>query len=114
MNLTWLYVGALYAAAVWLARRGGVILPRRIAVFFYVLVLLFLFRPMTQAYVDVPVDCVTRIPPWAFVDRARTVNCDMNDIVTQMVPWADEVREQWRSFRFPLWSSRSGSGSVLL
>lgn len=114
MNPTWIHVGVLYAIGVWLARRSGVALPRRIAFFFYALVLVFLFRPMTQAYVDMPVDCVTRIPPWSLVDRAPTVNCEMNDIVTQMVPWAGEVRDDWRSLRFPLWSARSGSGSVLL
>ena len=48
MNPTWLYVAALYALAVWLARRARVDLPVRVGVFFYALVLNFLFRPLTQ------------------------------------------------------------------
>jgi len=33
MNPTWLYVAALYAFAVWLARRAGIDLPVRVALF---------------------------------------------------------------------------------
>ena len=31
-----------------------------------------------------------------------------------MVPWAHEVREQWKSLRFPLWNSHAVSGYPLL
>ena len=48
MNPTWLYVGALYALAAWRAR-----VPWRVAVLFYAMVLVFLFKPMTGDYVGV-------------------------------------------------------------
>jgi uncharacterized membrane protein YfhO len=115
VNPTWLYVAAVYALAVWLARRGGVQLRWRIAALFYVLVLLFMFRPMTQQYVNVPVDFVQRLTPWAYVTRTHTsLNPEMNDLALQIVPWAQQVRESWLSGQVPLWNERSGSGYPLL
>ena len=114
MNPTWLYVGALYALAVWLARRFGVDFRWRIAAFFYLLVLLFLWRPMTQSYVNLPVDFLSGLPPWSFTERIRPQNGEINDVALQMVPWAHEVREQWKSLRFPLWNSHAVSGYPLL
>lgn len=115
MNVTWLYVGALYALAVWLARRRGVELPWRIAAFFYALVLVFLFRPMTQAYVNIPADIVNIIPPWSGVaHKARISNFEMNDITMQIVPWAHQAREAWRSGHFPVWNALTGTGYPLL
>lgn len=116
MNPTWIYVAAVYAIAVWLARRSGVALPWRIAALFYGLVLVFLFRPMTQAYVDVPVDFIQRISPWSFTHRRAfyAINGELNDVATQMLPWAHQVREAWRSLRVPLWNPHAGSGYPLL
>ncbi|MEO8033862.1 MAG: YfhO family protein [Acidobacteriota bacterium] len=115
MNPTWLYVAAVYALAVWLAKRGGVELRWRIAAFFYALVLVFLFRPMTQQYVNLPVDIVDTLPPWSHqVAHPRMSNPEMSDITLQIVPWAEQVREQWRSMRAPLWNERSGAGYPLL
>src|SRR5512140_510347 len=115
MNPTWLYVLAVYAIAVWLARRGGVDLPRRMAALFYLMALLFLFRPMTQPCVNVPVDYVQRIPPWASATNSHTVtNSEINDIALQMVPWAHAVRESWKTLHVPLWNAHAGSGYPLL
>ena len=61
MNFAWLYVGALYAIAVALARR----ISWRIAILFYLIVLLLLFRPLTGPYVNVAADIVDMIPPWS-------------------------------------------------
>lgn len=115
MNPTWLYVLAIYAIAVWIARRRGGDLPWHVAAFFYTLVLLFLWRPMTQAFVNVPVDCVQGLPPWSyFVRNHHNWNGSLNDIPQQMLPWAHQVRESWKSLSFPLWNPRSGSGYPLL
>ena len=115
MNLTWLYVLALYALAVWVARRFNVDLPWRVAAFFYALVLLFLFKPMTQSFVNIPIDFVHQLPPWAFLTRhPRAHNAELNDLALQIVPWAHQVRESWKSFEVPLWNARSGSGYPLL
>jgi hypothetical protein len=114
-NPTWLYVAALYALAVWLARRRGVELPWRVPAFFYALVLAFLFRPMTQDAVNVPADFIRILPPWSEVGaRPHPSNPIMNDLPMQIVPWADQVRDAWRSLQFPLWNHLSGAGYPLL
>ena len=82
MNLTWLLVAAVYAASVWLARRGGMAELRwRIAALFYALVLLFLWEPMTQQYVNIPVDFIQTLPPWTHLTRNHHVwNAELNDV----------------------------------
>ncbi|HEX9985648.1 MAG TPA: YfhO family protein [Thermoanaerobaculia bacterium] len=116
LNPTWIYVGLVYAAAVWLLRRGGVELRRRVASFFYLLVLLFLFRPMVTDAVNLPVDFVQTLPPWAYLARhaPETQNSQLNDLALQLVPWAHQVRESWSSGSAPLWNAASGAGYPLL
>jgi len=115
MNSTWFYVAVLYAAAVWLARRWGSDFPWRIAGLFYALVLVFLWLPLTGPYVNIPVDIVQTFPPWFITTRDhRVANAEINDIVLQIVPWAHQVREAWKSLHFPLWNALSGSGYPLL
>ncbi|HVR40354.1 MAG TPA: YfhO family protein [Thermoanaerobaculia bacterium] len=114
-NPTWLYVAAIYALAVYLARRGVVAFPWRIAAFFYALVLIFLFKPMTQAWVNVPADFLQTLPPWAYVARDHHVqNAELNDVILQIVPWAHEARESWKALHVPLWNHLAGSGYPLL
>ncbi len=114
-NATWLYVGAVYFVAVFMARRSRIELPWRIAAFFYLLVLVFLWRPLTQDVVNLPVDFLRLLPPWSFLTRFhRAVNPDINDLVLQIVPWAHQVRESWLSGHIPLWNNLSGSGYPLL
>lgn len=114
-NATWLYVGVIYAIAVWLVRRVRIDLPWRIAAFFYLLVLIFLWRPLTTDVVNLPVDFLRSLPPWAFLTRFnKPINPEINDLVLQIVPWANQVRESWRSGHVPLWNNLSGSGYPLL
>jgi hypothetical protein len=115
MNPTWLFVGVVYAVAIWMARRAGVDLPKRIALFFYLLVLVFFWQPLTQDFVTMEVDYGKTIPPWAYLERDQRVgNPQMNDVYFQLTPWAHQVRESWRSFDVPLWNGLSGAGYPLL
>lgn len=118
MNPTWLFVGAVYLIAIGLARRAELVraaLRWRVAGFFYAIVLIFLFRPMTQDYISFPADIAETLPPWSHqLKHARMSNPDMSDITLQIVPWAEQVREQWRALRVPLWNERNGSGYPLL
>ena len=115
MNFTWLYVGLVYAAAVALARRAGAELPRRIALFFYLLVLIFFFRPLTQQYVNFQLDVLPSIPPWSHVTNYHyQYTSELNDLPMQIVPWMHQVRESWKSLTPPLWNHLSGAGYPLL
>ncbi|HEX7828757.1 MAG TPA: YfhO family protein [Thermoanaerobaculia bacterium] len=115
MNFAWLYVGALYAASVFLARRAGVDLPKRVALFFFAAVLAFFFQPLTQRSTNIHSDILKTIPPWYHVAADRfAANTELNDVPLQHVPWAHQVRESWKSLRAPLWNEASGSGYPLL
>ena len=114
-NPTWFYAGAVYAAAVTLARRAGIDLPRKVAVFFYALVFVFMYLPLTQDYVNLPVDFLRTLPPWTYTTTERfAVNDETNDIPLQIVPWAHQVRESWRRLEPPLWNHFSATGYPLL
>lgn len=118
-NATWIYVGALYAIAIACARRWSPTvrdgLRWRVAAFFYALVLIYLFRPMTGPYVNLPVDFVNILPPWgSWAHHGRLSNPEMNDLTMQIVPWAHQVREAWRSLHFPIWNPLAGCGYPLL
>jgi len=115
MNPTWLYVGVVYAIAIWLARRSGIVIPARVATFFYLIVLIFMWKPLTGRWVSMPLDIVHTLPPWSRLSHvARSLNPQMTDIVLQIVPWAHLSREALRSFTLPLWNSMNGCGYPLL
>jgi hypothetical protein len=115
-NPTWLYTGAVYAGAVWLARRGGIDLPRRVAVFFFALVFVFFYPVLTQDAVNTSVDYLGTLPPWEYTVPAgyQAGNVQLNDLALQIVPWAHQVREGWRSLHVPLWNNFAGAGYPLL
>ncbi|MFP5247753.1 MAG: YfhO family protein, partial [Thermoanaerobaculia bacterium] len=107
-------IGVVFGLCVWLARRAGVALPRRIALFFYLLTLLFFWKPLTGPYINFPIDVLPSIPPWQHLTEYRhQYTPELNDIPMQIVPWAHAVREQWRSFTPPLWNRYSESGYPL-
>jgi hypothetical protein len=122
MNLTWLYIGVLYAVAVWLARRANIDLPRRIAALFYVLVLIVLWRPLTTDTVLIAADIVKLTPPWSEmrapnrppVTKYEVTNTNIHDVPMQIVPWMHQVRESWRTFDVPLWNPMVGTGMPLM
>lgn len=110
MNWTWLYVGVLYFGAVAWGR-----FPKRIALFFFALVLVFFFQPLTQDSVATQDDFLNTLPPWHFVTKiSDSINGELNDIPLQHTPWGHQVRESWKSLRVPLWNERNGSGYPLL
>ncbi|HUO84710.1 MAG TPA: hypothetical protein VM534_06300, partial [Thermoanaerobaculia bacterium] len=96
MNGTFLFVALIYFAAVALGRRAVERLPWRVAIFFYLLVLVLLFEPMTGAFVGVPADYLDHFYPWMDDWKVPEVqNSEINDVILQIVPWAHLVRESW-------------------
>jgi len=115
VNPTWIYTGAVYTGAVYLARRCGIDIPWRVAFFFFALVLTFFFPVLTQDAVNTSVDFLGTLPPWEYTaPEHRAGNRQLNDLALQIVPWAHQVREGWRSLSPPLWNSASGAGYPLL
>jgi hypothetical protein len=118
LNPTWLYVGAIYAIAVALARRGGNPLPKRIALLFYALVVIFFFRAMTGPYVAIATDIPKLIAPWSAsapgLTKYTVQNMETHDVPMQLVPWAHQIREAWLSGHVPLWNALAGCGYPLL
>lgn len=118
LNPTWLYVGAVYAVAVWLARRGGNPLPKRIALLFYALVVIFFFKAMTGPYVSIAMDIPRLIAPWSAsapgLTKYTVLNMETHDVPMQLVPWAHQVRQAWLSGHVPLWNALAGCGYPLL
>ena len=114
-NLAWLYVAAVYGAAVWLARRGGVEVPRRVAVLFYALTLAFLLGPLTRNESNLHLDYLKNLAPWSEVSAdQRVLNPELNDVPMQHLPWAHQVRRSWRALSPPLWNPLAGCGTPLL
>src|SRR5512132_2985555 len=116
MNLTWIYVGALYAISLWGARRVAAI-GWRVAALFYLLTLIFFFKPMTGPYVNLATDALGLMPPWSAtstVDKFSVSNPQMHDPVMQMTPFADQVRKAWRSGHLPLWQDLTECGNPLM
>jgi hypothetical protein len=118
LNPTFIYVGVIYAIAVALARRGGNPLPKRIAILFYALVLVFLFKAMTGPYVCIATDIPKLIAPWSAsapgMTKYTVLNMETQDVPMQLVPWAHQVREAWKSGHVPLWNALAGCGYPLL
>ncbi|MEA2337954.1 MAG: hypothetical protein QOE82_1961 [Thermoanaerobaculia bacterium] len=70
---------------------------------------------MTGPYINVPVDFINILPPWGNWNQRHMVsNPEMNDLAMQIVPWAHQAREAWRSLHFPIWNALSGCGYPLL
>lgn len=117
MNPTFLYIAALYAIAV-----ARTTLPRKIALLFYLLVLAFLWRPLTQDVTIVAGDVVRLAMPWSEVrapgrvpvSKFEVSNANLQDVTMQIAPWAQQVREAWRSGEVPLWNAAAGCGYPLL
>ncbi|MFL6248344.1 MAG: YfhO family protein [Thermoanaerobaculia bacterium] len=117
MNLTWIYILALYAIGVW-----RVDIPRRIALLFYLLVLVYLWRPLTQDVTIIAGDVVRLAAPWSElyapnrppVSKFEVSNANLQDVTMQIAPWAHQVREAWRSGEIPLWNAAAGCGYPLL
>jgi membrane protein YfhO len=134
VNFTWLYVAVLYAIAVALANRSAErrgqsadegspsalrpppSTPWRVAALFYALTLAFLFRPMTGPYNNVAPDILKAVPPWkvAGFDKYSVSNFELQDVMFQLAPWAEQVHDQWRALHVPLWNDLAGCGMPLL
>ena len=115
MTWTFLYVAALYFAGIWVLRRWYTQFPWRVAVLFYLLVVVLSFGPMVLDTTDIPENHMLDMYPWAgFYKAPPRGNPETNDVMLQIVPWAHQVRQSWKKLEAPLWNDAAGGGYPLL
>lgn len=115
LNPAFLWVALVFFTSIAIGRRLGLQLPWRTATFFYLLTLVFLWRPLTGSFVGVPADYLRVLEPWrSLVTEGQNRNGEINDVILQMVPWAHQVRESWLRLEAPLWNAAAGGGYPLL
>ena len=113
--LLWLlYLGcgaAVLALVRWLR-------PRRCpsaseAAFVLVLPVLFCLPGFFRGRTLVPIDHVRLFAPWSIVASPSTRNANLNDVATQIAPWAKAVRMAWKEGSLP-WRNRWNGGGMAL
>ena len=110
---------ALYLAVVALAAGAAAFLGRRppglVLAALALLPVLFFWQGFFRERTPVPVDHAMLLPPWSSVRPASATryNPNLNDIATQMAPWAKAVRMAWKEGSLPLRLRWNGSGMAL-
>ena len=107
----------LYAATAFTLREAAAFLGRRIPFRFFlaflVLPVLFLLPAFTSNRTIFPVDHAMSLPPWNALPRVTPANPNLNDVATEMAPWAKAVRLAWKEGSLP-WRNRwNACGSPL-
>ena len=107
----------LYAVTAFAIRSAAGLLGRRIPLnVFLVQVLLpalFLLPAFTGNRTIFPVDHAMSLPPWNAMPHPPAANPNLNDVSTEMAPWAKAVRMAWKEGSIP-WRNRwNGCGSPL-
>src|SRR5437879_7241728 len=107
----------LYALTAFALRSAAGLLGRRIpARFFLAFVLLpalFLLPAFTGNRTIFPVDHAMSLPPWSTLPHPPAANPNLNDVSTEMAPWAKAVRLAWKEGSLP-WRNRwNACGSPL-
>ncbi len=96
-------------AAAWLSRP----IPWRLLAAFLLLPVLFLLPAFAGDRTVFPVDHAMNLPPWSALPHTRPANPNLNDVATEMAPWAKAVRMAWKEGSLP-WRNRwNACGSPL-
>ena len=111
--LSLLFYAAIAAGWAVLARWLARPLPRRFLLAFLVLPVLFLLPAFVTTRTIFPVDHARSFPPWNAGARSAPANPNLNDVSTEMGPWAKAVRMAWKEGSIP-WRNRwNACGSPL-
>ena len=107
---TAILLALLYAATAFAARGAAALLARRIPIRFFLafllLPVLFLLPAFTSNRTIFPVDHAMSLPPWNALPHAPPANPNLNDVATEMAPWAKAVRMAWKEGSLP-WRNRN-------
>jgi len=99
-----LYAAVALGGAI-VARWVGRPLSARVFLAFLLLPVLFLLPAFVTTRTIFPVDHVTSFPPWSALSRSAPANPNLNDVATEMGPWAKAVRLSWKEGSLP-WRNR--------
>ncbi len=107
----------LYSAAAFGIRQAagclGRRIPRNVFLVHVLLPALFLLPAFTGNRTIFPVDHAMSLPPWNSLPHSPAANPNLNDVSTQMAPWAQAVRMAWKEGSLP-WRNRwNACGSAL-
>jgi hypothetical protein len=107
----------LLAAAAWgidtAARALGRPIPKAALAGFLLLSVLPYAKTFVTDSTPLPLDHVTFVRPWSVLGHGPPYNPNMNDIVTQILPWTEAVRLAWKEGSWP-WRDRwNGCGTPL-
>jgi Bacterial membrane protein YfhO len=103
--LSLLLYAAVATAWAGVARWLGRPLPARYFFAFLLLPVLFLLPAFVTKRTIFPVDHAMSLPPWIALPHEAPANPNLNDVATQMAPWAKAVRMAWKEGSFP-WRNR--------
>ncbi|HYT32187.1 MAG TPA: hypothetical protein VEO37_06300, partial [Thermoanaerobaculia bacterium] len=101
--------GLLFLVAVWLRRS----VPRRSALVLLGLPILFCLTGFFRGATLFPIDQLAHFPPWSARVSTPPHNPYLNDVATQIAPWAKAVRMAWKEGSLPLRNRWNGCGSAL-
>jgi Bacterial membrane protein YfhO len=101
--------GLLLIVARWLRRP----VPRRSALVLLGLPILFCLPGFFRGATIFPVDQLAHFPPWSTRVSMAPHNPYLNDVATQIAPWAKAVRMAWKEGSLPLRNRWNGCGSAL-
>lgn len=108
--VVYLAVGTIvYFSSRWLQRP----IPAPQAAAFLLLPIAFCLPAFFGGRTIVPVDHVKLFPPWSARTWTPTYNPYLNDVATQLAPWARAVRMAWAEGSLPLRNLWNGCGSSL-
>jgi len=108
--LLYLLVGVAAVVAIRFLRRP---VPLVYPLVFWLLPIVFALPGFLANRTILPVDHAMLIAPWSTLKPVDRHNANLNDIATQMAPWAEAVRMAWRDGSVP-WRQRwNGCGMAL-
>ena len=100
---------AVATAARWLKRP----LDRLSFSVFLLLPVVFLSSGFFADRTPLPLDHVRAFAPWTAAPHHDVHNPSLNDLATQLAPWAKAVRMAWKEGSLPLWDRWNGCGAPL-
>lgn len=114
ISLTLLLLLAAVATGVGLAARFlRRPIPRLYLAVFFVLSVLPFVRGFVSDTTPLPLDHVLYTQPWATPASRPPFNPYLNDVATQLLPWAKAVRVAWKDGALPLRDRWNGAGTAL-